>query len=186
MKVIEQVKMLLEKGHKPKELLELGFTKTAITAAKRQIKREAEAQKIAAPSTAQATEEAAVEVEATPMIDDLQQQLADKVAELETQLGMLAEQLESFEAQLESTLEERADDIIAKTSDKAISWLKEGLSSAFGERFTAIERRLSTMETEHRAMQTELHTLKSRLDSMERCLDTVERGTQLVVCTRQG
>lgn len=185
MKKTEQVKMLLQQGHRPKELLELGFTKTAVTTARRQLKREDEARKMTAPSTAQATEEAAVEFEATPMADDLQQQLADKVAELETQLGMLADQLESFDAQLESTLEERADDIVAKISDKAISWLKEGLSSAFGERFTTMESHLSTMETEHRAIQTELHPLKSRIDSMEHRLETVERRSLPIVCTRQ-
>ena len=40
MKTIQQIEQLLRKGKKPKELLELGFSKRAITSARRQLKKE--------------------------------------------------------------------------------------------------------------------------------------------------
>ena len=49
MKVTEHVELLLRQGRKPKELVELGFSKTAVTRAKRQLKKEKATCPTAAP-----------------------------------------------------------------------------------------------------------------------------------------
>jgi len=49
MKVTEHVELLLRQGHKPRELVELGFSKNAVSRARRKLKKEKAAKKAEVP-----------------------------------------------------------------------------------------------------------------------------------------
>lgn len=90
MKALDHVRKLLEGGHKPKELVELGFSKAVITRVKRQLKRVESEQKPRVPTKTAPTESQVKILKASPAdITGLQQELATlecKIQELEGRL----------------------------------------------------------------------------------------------------
>jgi len=90
---------------------------------------------------------------------DLEQEAQEKLAELNTRLGMVVQEQERVEARLE----ELAGKITAETKDKLLEWLEVRLSNLLRERFASLEQRLSSLESEQRVLKTQQNSLQRRL-----------------------
>jgi hypothetical protein len=99
MKVTKHVEKLLREGHKPKELLELGFSKLVITKVRRRLKEEKKARELGTP-----------ELEKTPVEQNLTSaELATdamvqrRLSFVKNELEKLNEEIAALEGKLEGT-----------------------------------------------------------------------------------
>ena len=102
MRVTEHIKILLENGHKPKELIELGFSKTTVTRVQRQLRKEKATSPTKAPAQPVEAEHSARGPVSTPGdVANIQQRLES----VERIIHEIRERCEALETQGEELQE---------------------------------------------------------------------------------
>jgi len=110
MKVTEHVELLLRQGHKPRELIQLGFSKNVVSRVRRKLKMEKAAEGVKVPAervreNAHAKESVSASSDMTQVLQKLES-LESKIQQLESRveaLEALGAELENIETRINGT-----------------------------------------------------------------------------------